>query len=40
VCGVNRRPALRLNDGDEISARPVGVGAVSQPWILADERAI
>src|SRR2546429_6116903 len=29
VCGVNGRPALRLNDGDEISARPVGVGAVS-----------
>ena len=40
VCGVNGRPALRLNDGDEISARAVGVGAVSQPWILADERAI
>jgi len=29
VCGVNGRPALGLNDGDEISARAVEVGAVS-----------
>src|SRR5213080_4351515 len=29
VCGVNGRPALGLNDGDEISARPVGLGGLS-----------